>query len=81
MGTGWGLLASVFSSERTAVGASGFCWLYSSIDFITGATTVVAVLEVLEVLVVLVALVVLTAALMAATVGEGAYIMVFSSQE
>ena len=58
------------------MGASGFCWLYSSIDFITGAAAVVEVLEVEEAV-----FEVLTAALMAATVGEGAYATVFSSQE
>ena len=79
IGTGWGLLASVFSSERTAVGAFGFCWLYSSIDFITGAA--VAAVTVEEVDAVEVVLEVLAAALIAATVGEGAYDMLFSSQE
>ena len=64
---------SIFSSDLTAVGALGFCELYSSIDLICAGVAGVAATGAE-------AAAALTALLIAATVGEGAKDWFFGSQ-
>ena len=73
---------SIFSSDLTAVGALGFCELYSSIDLICAGVAGVAAAgaEAAAALTALLIAAALTALLIAATVGEGAKDWFFGSQ-
>ena len=76
IGFGCDFSDSIFSSDLTAVGAFGFCELYSSIDLICGAAGAAAGAAADAAG----AAAALTALLMAATVGEGANAWLFGSQ-
>ena len=77
IGIGWGFSVITFSTDRTAVGALGFCLLYSSIERTTetGARAGVEAETGAE------TGAFATAALIAATVGEGANDWSFCSQQ
>ena len=79
IGIGWGFSVITFSTDRTAVGALGFCLLYSSIERTTETGARAGVEDETGVGVGVGALA--TAALIAATVGEGANDWSFCSQQ
>lgn len=81
MGIGFGFSVSVSLIDFSSVGASGFWRLYSSIERIAGCAGAVGTAAPDSFTVGTGAAAFWTAALMAATVGEGAKLSVFCSQQ